>query len=99
MSETSGFLSWCKRHVTLPAIAVAAFLVYLLFFNSNSCSRLNELKGEINRLEKEISRNNDSVEHYRQLNRMLDTDPATLERIGRENYLMHAPDEDLFIVE
>lgn len=99
MANGNSFFSWCRRHFSLPAIAVIAFIIYLLFFNSNSCSRLHELKQQELELQTEINTVQDTISHYRELNRRLETDPATLERIGREEYRMQMPDEDVFIVE
>ena len=37
--------------------------------------------------------------YYLRLNRSLDTDPQSLERIVREKYHMQRPNEDVYIIE
>ena len=80
-------------------ILYISFVFFVLFFNDNSVMHSFELNQRINELELEISENEDTLQHYRRLNRALNTDAETMERIVRENYHMQRPSEDVYIVE
>lgn len=41
----------------------------------------------------------DSLDYYRNLEQRLNTDPAAMEQVVRENYHMQRPDEDVFVVQ
>lgn len=94
-----GFINWCRRYISLMFLAILAFVLYVLFFNENSYGRLHELNNEIKRLKTEIKTNRDTMEYYLRKNQMLDTDPAEMERIVREQYHMQRDGEEVFIVE
>lgn len=94
-----GLWNWCRRYVSLMFIAVAAFVLYVLFFNENSYGRYNELHNEAKRLRTQIAMEEDSLARYQSLNRRLMTSPAEMERIVREQYFMQRPYEDVYIVE
>lgn len=98
MSVKSTF-DWCRRYITLPLLGVICFLVYVLFFNENSFMDRMRYNDEIERLKAEIRVNRDTLEYYRSLNRHLNTDPATMERIVREYYHMQRPNEDVYVFE
>ena len=90
---------WSRRYLSLTLVAVAAFAVTILFFNENSFSRSWELQTRIDELEEQIRLAKDTMNYYRNLNRALDTDRETLERVVRENYHMQRPNEDVYIVD
>lgn len=94
-----GFFNWCRRYISPMLIAIVAFVLYVLFFNENSYGRYNELNAEIKRLKTEIAQAEDSLAYYRVLNRRLETSPAEMERIVREQYHMQRPNEDVYIVD
>ncbi len=54
---------------------------------------------EADRLRAQIIECNDSITYYENLNRLLRTDPETMERIVREQYHMQRQNEDIYIVE
>ena len=92
-------VTWCRRYISVTFVIVLAFVFFVLFFNDNSVMHSFELNQRINELELEISENEDTLQHYRRLNRALNTDAETMERIVRENYHMQRPSEDVYIVE
>ncbi len=98
-SKVADAWAWTRRYISLPLIVAVGYIVFVLFFNENSYSRSAELQDEIDRLHAEIKENNDTMLYYLQLNRSLDTDPQTLERIVREKYHMQRPNEDVYIIE
>lgn len=97
--DVKGAYNWCRRYVTLPLLGVVCFIVYVLFFNENSIMDNMRYDDEIDRLRAEIKMNRDTLEYYRRLNRNLDTDPATMERIVREQYHMQRANEDVYVFE
>ena len=98
-SKVADVWAWTRRYISLPLIVAVGYIVFVLFFNENSYSRSAELQDEIDRLHAEIKENNDTMLYYLRLNRSLDTDPQTLERIVREKYHMQRPNEDVYIIE
>ncbi len=92
-------LTWLKRYVSLSLIVILGFVAYVLFFNENSIMRNMEYASQIRELEKEIAVYEDTLMHYRQLNEMLDGNPAEIERIVRERYHMQRLSEDVYIFE
>lgn len=96
--KLTGAWQWCRRYITFPLIVAVGYILFVVFFNENSYSRSAELQEEIDRLEAEIKDNNDTMNYYRRLNAGLNTDPAALERIVRENYYMQRVNEDVYII-
>lgn len=88
---------WLRRYVSVPLLAVVAFVVFLLFFNENSVRQSYEYASQIRDLEKRIAAYNDTLNYYDELNRRLDSDPEELERIVREYYHMQRSSEDVYI--
>ena len=94
-----GVWAWCRRYITFPLVVIVAYVVFLVFFNENSYAHSADLQAEIDSLKAEIRENRDTMEYYRALNASLDTDPATLERIVRENYHFQRINEDVYVIE
>jgi len=90
-------IKWLKRYVSLPLIAVLAFVVFVLFFNENSVVKSYDYASEIRSLQRRIDACEDTLRLYQDLNRRLDSDPGELERIVREYYHMQRPSEDVYI--
>ena len=95
----NSFIGWCRRYISLLFVGLLALYVYVLFFNDNSYGHLRELHGEIKRLEKEKKENQDTLNKYYELNRLLLSDKEELERVAREKYGMQRPGEDVYIIE
>lgn len=90
--------AWGRRYITFPLLVAVGYIVFVLFFNENSYSRSARLQDEIDMLEAQIKENTDSMLHYQRLNRSLDSDPQTLERIVREQYHMQRVNEDVYLI-
>ena len=86
------FFNWCRRYLSLTLLAAVVVGALVLFFNENSLLRT---VGQ----EQRIAEATDTLEYYRSLNRSLNTDKETMERIVREQYHMQHPDEDVYIFE
>lgn len=98
-NHPSGGGAWCRRYIRPGFMCTAALVIFVLFFNDNSILNTYEHEIEIERLKAEIQQNRDTLLYYEALNRSLDTDPETMERIVREQYHMDRPGEDVFIFE
>lgn len=98
-NNNHGAARWCRRYIRPGFVATAALVVFVLFFNDNSILNTYEHEVEIEQLRTEIKQNRDTLLYYQALNRSLDTDPETMERIVREQYHMNKPGEDVFVFE
>lgn len=95
----NNFYAWCKRYLSLTLLAAIVVGAAVLFFNENSLLRTVEQERRIDELQAQIKDATDTLEHYRELNRSLNTDKETMERIVREQYHMQHPDEDVYVFE
>ena len=98
MEKIKRIFSWCRRYFSFTLLIVAAFVVFILFFNEHSVLKTHEYKRQIEDLKAEIKQNRDSIKYYRERNARLKTDPQTMEKIVREQYHMQREDEDVFII-
>ncbi|MDE6267395.1 MAG: septum formation initiator family protein [Muribaculaceae bacterium] len=98
MEKLKRIFSWCRRYFSFTLLIVAAFIVFILFFNEHSVLKTHEYKRQIEALKAEIKLNRDSIKYYRERNARLKTDPQTMEKIVREQYHMQRDDEDVFII-
>jgi cell division protein FtsB len=78
---------------------MVGILTYILFFGDNSIIEYYRYQKEADNLRAQIIECNDSITYYDNLNRLLRTDPETMERIVREQYHMQRHNEDIYIVE
>lgn len=93
------FFQWCVRYLfNFSLISIVGILVYILFFTDTSVQTTYEYERQIDHLTQEIKNENDSLEHYRQLNHRLASDLYTIEKEARENYHMQRPYEDVYII-
>ena len=78
--------------------AVGVFAVVMLFFGEQSVLNYVRRGTEIRRMEEHRDVYMEATERARhELNVLQDTD--SLERYAREHYYMHAPNEDVYILE
>lgn len=93
------FAQWCRRYISISLIVTVAIISYILFFSANSVSETYFYDRQIDSLNLAIRRAADSLEYYQDLERRLNTDPAAMEKVVRENYHMQRPDEDVYVVQ
>lgn len=92
------FLTWCSKYISIPAILIVGFIIYILFLQENSINRIFDNNAKIDSLNRVIAIENDTMEYYRNLNRRLDNnDPEIIEDIVREHHDMCLPGEDIYI--
>ena len=87
--------AWLKNKYFLSA---SAFIVWILFFDPRDVFTQMEHRRELKELQiskawyqKEIAKESIEVEQLR-------TNPATIEKYARENYLMKRDNEDIFLI-
>lgn len=85
--------SWLKY-----IIVILAFLILMIFVGDVSWLQRGRRARQIRALEAQRNEYRREIEvAERQIKALENTD--TLERFAREQYLMHAPDEDIYLVE
>ena len=98
-SKFVGILRWSRRYIRIGFVLMVGVLAYIMLFSDNSVIDNYRYQMEIDKLRTEIKECTDSIVYYENLNRRLRTDPATMERIVREQYHMQRTNEDIYIVE
>ena len=88
-----------RRYIRISFVLTVGVLAYVMLFSDNSVIDNYEYQMEIDNLRTEIKECTDSIMYYENLNRRLRTDPATMERIVREQYHMQRLNEDIYLVE
>lgn len=93
-------IEWCRRFLSVSAILIVGVIIYIVFIQENSVTRIYHNKTVIDSLQMEIARYNDTLAKYKELNHRLDCgDAPTIERIVREQYDMSLPNEDVYVFE
>lgn len=90
--------SWMRRYMSVAALLVCAYIIYLFFFSTHSVMRRLEYQRVIDSLNTELSATRDSVAYYRHLNQQLSSDPVAVEQVVRERHNMNRPDEDVYLM-
>ena len=80
------------------AIALLVFALLFMFFGDHSLIQYLKRAKKMRALEAELVQPQQDIEQAEAVMRVLD-DVDSLERFAREQYRMHAPNEDVFIVE
>lgn len=87
--------SWLKNRYS---ITIIAFIVWMLFFDSNDVFMLYKLKNELHTIETEKEYFEEKIFETRaDLDNLLN-DNAKLEKFAREKYLMKNSNEDIFVI-
>jgi hypothetical protein len=74
------------------------FLVWMLFFDNNNLITRYKLNKTLDELEAEKEYYLSEIEKDRRATMLLMTDTITLEKFGREQYLMKREHEDIFLI-
>ncbi len=95
MKFLSHIPTWLKNKYLL---AGAAFLVWIVFFDEKDIpSTISRLKTS-NKLEQTKQHLNKQIANTQKDLSLLKTNPQTIEKYARENYMMKKDNEDLFII-
>ena len=79
-------------------LTTVAFIVWLIFFDSNNMIMQQDLKAKLRELQVEKKFYLDEIRRDSILTRHLQTDTAALEKFAREKYLMKKEGEDIYLV-
>lgn len=92
------FLTWCSKYLSIPAILIIGFIVYILFVQEYSVERIYENDRTIDSLQRAIAVESDTLKFYREKNERLDNnDPEMVEKVVREQHNMSLPTEEVYI--
>ncbi len=89
------FIPFLKNKYLLTIVGLT---VWVLFFDKNDLSTQIEFHKEIKQLEEErnyYAKENAEITRYL---KELTTNPKTVEKFARENYLMKRDNEDIFVI-
>lgn len=97
--------SWYKVKKYIPAplknkfvVATAAFVLWMVFFDTNSIISQYRLRVTLQNLENKKTYFKNSILETERMHRACFHDDETLEKFARERYMMKKPNEDLFVV-
>lgn len=79
-------------------VVTAAFLIYVLIFDTNNLATQIKLSSELKKLKEEKEFYLDEIQKDSAALKVLMTDQQSLERFAREKYLMKRDDEDVYLV-
>jgi cell division protein DivIC len=80
------------------ALTGAVFLIWITFFDENNLITQYQYHAELNKLEDEEVFYKEELVKIQANLKELKTNPKTLEKFARENYLMKKDDEELFVI-
>ncbi|MCU0376093.1 MAG: septum formation initiator family protein [Chitinophagaceae bacterium] len=80
-------------------LALAAFVVWMLFFDEKDVFTQIKRTKELEKIENRIAFYRQEIDQTKKQIEQLDTDPAMLERFAREKYFMKRDNEEVFIME
>lgn len=89
---------WFKVGTNIYLLVSVFFIVWMLFFDTNSFRILWSLESKINHLEQQKKELIRQIDEDRLMIQKL-SDSIELEKFGREQYYLKKADEDIFIVE
>ncbi len=87
--------AWLKNKYLL---AGAAFLVWVFFFDQKDISSTINRRQTFNKLQQTEQHLNKQIATTQKDLDLLKTNPQTIEKYARENYMMKKDNEDLFII-
>ncbi|MEH6680840.1 MAG: septum formation initiator family protein [Sediminicola sp.] len=79
-------------------LVLTVFLIWMLFFDTNSLLIHWELQREIEKLEKQKEYLHDEIARDKRIIKKL-SDKKELEKFGREQYFLKKKDEEIYLIE
>lgn len=79
-------------------VTIIGFLVWMIFFDSNSFLVIRELDQEVNRYDNQLNYYKTEYEKNDNFYKKLMNNKAEKEKFARENYFMKKPNEEIFIL-
>lgn len=89
---------WFRFFTNAYVLVLTVFVIWMLFFDTNSYLIHRELQKEIKKLEKQKEFLEEEIEKDKAIIEKL-SDPDELEKFAREKYYLKKPNEEIFIIE
>jgi len=89
---------WFGIATNIYVIVLTAFVVWMVFFDTNSLMIHLELKKQIKTLEKQQEFLKNEIEKDKETLEKL-SDPKELEKFAREQYYLKKKDEEIYLIE
>ncbi len=83
---------------SIYVITLTAFIVWMIFFDTNSLRIHMELKNEIESLEKQKEYLKEQIANDKKIIEKL-SDPEELEKFAREQYYLKKKNEEIYLIE
>lgn len=96
MKFLSNIPSWLKNKYILTLIA---FVVWIMFFDAKDLLTQRERTNELEKLQESKAYFTAEIEKEKKALEELKSNPAAIEKLAREKYLMKKDNEDLFIIQ
>ena len=89
---------WFSLLTNIYILVLTVFVVWMLFFDTNSLLIHMELRREIDKLEKQKEFLQEEIQKDKEVRDRL-SDPEELEKFAREQYYLKKKDEEIYIIE
>ncbi|MGB5274236.1 MAG: septum formation initiator family protein [Flavobacteriaceae bacterium] len=89
---------WFGILTNMYVLVLTVFLVWMVFFDTNSLLIHLELKREIDKLEKQQEFLREEITNDKKIIEKL-SDPEELEKFAREQYYLKKKDEEIYLIE
>lgn len=89
---------WFGILTNLYVLVLTVFVIWMVFFDTNSLLIHLELKKEIKKLEKQQEYLREEIAKDKKIIDKL-SDPAELEKFAREQYYLKKKDEEIYLIE
>ena len=96
MKLLSSIPSWLKNKYILTLLA---FLVWIVFFDAKDLLTQRERTRELEKLQESKAYFSAEIEKEKKALEELKSNPAAIEKLAREKYLMKKDNEDLFLIQ
>lgn len=89
---------WFSLLTNMYILVLTAFVIWMLFFDTNSLLIHLELKKQINKLEKQQEFLREEIANDKKILEKL-SDPEELEKFAREQYYLKKKNEEIYLIE
>ncbi|MBU2945605.1 FtsB family cell division protein [Zobellia uliginosa] len=89
---------WFRALTNMYVLVLTVFVIWMLFFDTNSLLIHLELKKEIQKLEKQQEFLKDEIANDKKILKKL-SDPEELEKFAREQYFLKKKNEEIYLIE
>ena len=93
------YLRWIGYVINRYVLVGLVFVVWMIFFDQNSFITHRELDKQIRDLEMDETYFSENLKHENAKLKMLQENPAEIERIAREKFYLKKDNEDIFIIQ